>query len=135
MTNDDQPLQQAPEWDVMWQQKTTPWDRSEPNPALVDALNEKSDIVGSPTSTENGNAMRRKKALIPGCGRGYDVSLFASHGYDAYGLDVSQTAIEACQELDKEQGDDDKRYPVRHTKVGRGSRHFLAVDFFGDDLS
>lgn len=130
MADRDQPLQQLPEWDRMWQQKTTPWDRSEPNPALTDALNEKSIIIGP--STQSG---RRKKVLIPGCGRGYDVLLFASHGYDAYGLDVSQTAVDACQELDKEQGDDDKKYPVKNTKVGRGSRQFLAVDFFEDDFS
>lgn len=120
-------------WDAMWQQKVTPWDRSEPNPALIDALNEKSDILGS--STEGGDANRRKKALVPGCGRGYDVLLLASHGYDAYGLDVSQTAIDACRELNIHQGDDDTTYPVKDAQIGRGSRNFLLADFFQDDLS
>ena len=104
MADRDQPLQQLPEWDRMWQQKTTPWDRSEPNPALTDALNEKSIIIGP--STQSG---RRKKVLIPGCGRGYDVLLFASHGYDAYGMDVSQTAVDACQE---NCGDDSDSIPM-----------------------
>jgi SAM-dependent methyltransferase len=120
-------------WDELWQQKTTPWDRFEPHPALIDALNEKTKILG--TATEDGDETLRKKALIPGCGRGYDVLLFASHGYDAFGLDISQTAVDACQELDKEQGDDAIRYPLRDVTVGRGSRHFLAADFFVDDLS
>jgi hypothetical protein len=123
---------QTEKWDAMWRQKTTPWDRSKPSPALIDALNEKSDILNS--STQSGET-RRKKALVPGCGRGYDVLLFASHGYDAYGLDVSQTAVEACQELDKEQGNDAARYPLSDPKLGRGSRNFLVADFFKDDLS
>lgn len=138
MADRKEPRQQPAEahtefWDGLWQQQTTPWDRSEPNPALIDALKEKSDIIGS--STGIGDTTRRKKALIPGCGRGYDVLLFASHGYDAYGLEISQTAFNACQELDKEQGGDAMKYPVRDTKIGRGSRHFIVVDFFKDDLS
>jgi SAM-dependent methyltransferase len=120
-------------WDELWQQKTTPWDRFEPHPALIDALNEKTSIVG--LSTKFGNESPRKKALIPGCGRGYDVLLFASHGYDAYGLDISQTAVDACEELDKEQGDNTMIYPLRDAIIGRGSRHFFAADFFKDDLS
>ena len=121
------------DWDVMWQNKFTPWDRFEPNPALVDALNEKSDIIDP--SPKGSDATRLKRALIPGCGRGYDVLLFASHGYDAYGLDVSQTAVDACRELDKEQGEDALRYPVRDPKLGRGARHFFTAYFFKDDLT
>lgn len=137
MTDHEKPHQQSTEaqteqWDALWRQKSTPWDRSAPNPALIDALNERSDILGS--STQNGE-MRRKKALIPGCGRGYDVLLFASHGYDAYGLDISQTAVEACRELDAEQGKDDARYPLKDTTTSRGSRNFLVADFFNDHLS
>ena len=61
--------------------------------------------------------------------------LFASHGYDAYGLDISQTAVDACQKLDRERGDDATKYPVKDTKIGRGLRHFIVADFFKDDLS
>lgn len=35
--------------------------------------------------------------LVPGCGRGYDVALFAAHGYDAYGLEVSSHAALAAR--------------------------------------
>lgn len=36
----------------------------------------------------------RKKALVPGCGPGYDaVSLSKLYGYDVVGLDISQEAI------------------------------------------
>lgn len=123
---------QTGRWDAMWQQNITPWDRSEPNPALIDALSEKGDVIGTPA---HGNDItQRKKALVPGCGRGYDVLLLASHGYDAYGADVSETAIQACKTLDKEQGDDAAKYPVKNEKLGRGSRNFLLADFFNDDL-
>jgi SAM-dependent methyltransferase len=129
----DQPAEaQTGRWDAMWQQKVTPWDRSEPNPALIDALNEKHDIVGA--STEKSEIVQRKKALVPGCGRGYDVLLLASYGYDAYGADVSQTAIDACNELDRDQAEDSAKYPIKDAAIGRGSRNFLLVDFFNDDL-
>ncbi|KAM0718960.1 hypothetical protein Q7P37_006032 [Cladosporium fusiforme] len=131
---ENQPAEaQTGRWDAMWQQNITPWDRSEPNPALIDALSEKSDLLGPPTHSHN--STQRKKALIPGCGRGYDVLLLASHGYDAYGVDVSETAIKACNELNNEQGDDAARYPVKEASVGRGARNFLLADFFNDDLS
>lgn len=32
-----------------------------------------------------------------GCGRGYDVLLFALHGIDAYGLEISSTAVEQAR--------------------------------------
>jgi SAM-dependent methyltransferase len=129
----DQPAEaQTGRWDAMWQQKVTPWDRSEPNPALIDALNEKKNILGP--STEKSEYVQRKKALVPGCGRGYDVLLLASYGYDAYGADVSQTAIDACIELDREQAEDTARYPIKDAAIGRGSRNFLLTDFFKDDL-
>jgi SAM-dependent methyltransferase len=129
----DQPAEaQTGRWDAMWQQNVTPWDRSLPNPALIDALDEKRDIIGA--STETSDLVQRKKALVPGCGRGYDVLLLASYGYDAYGADVSQTAIDACNKLDQDQAEDTAKYPIKDASIGRGSRNFLLADFFNDDL-
>jgi len=123
----DQPADaQTGRWDAMWQQQVTPWDRWAPNPALVDVLNEKSNLIGGPANSD-----KRPKALVPGCGRGYDVLLFASHGYNAYGLDASQTAIAACNALEKDQGDDPSKYPAQ---TSRGERKFLYADFFKDDF-
>ena len=39
----------------------------------------------------------RRRVLVPGCGRGYDVALFAAHGYDAYGLEISSHAVLAAR--------------------------------------
>jgi SAM-dependent methyltransferase len=38
-----------------------------------------------------------KTALVPGCGRGYDVLLLSSFGYDVYGLDISPRALVAAK--------------------------------------
>jgi len=40
---------------------------------------------------------RRPKALVPGCGKGYEVVMLALHGYDAYGLEVSPAAVQTAQ--------------------------------------
>ena len=47
---------------------------------------------GVPAIPTSGNA------LVPGCGRGYDVQLFAERGLNAVGLDTSETAVEKAQE-------------------------------------
>jgi len=80
------------------------------------------------------DAHARKKVLVPGCGRGYDVLLFASYGYDAYGLDVSRTAVEAARVLAREQGEDQSKYPLRDDRVGRGNASFILGDFFNNDF-
>ena len=57
------------------------------------------------------------------------VLLLASHGYDAYGLEVSEGAIEQCQEVQKQDGN---KYPVRDTASGAGTVNYILGDFFSD---
>jgi SAM-dependent methyltransferase len=38
-----------------------------------------------------------KKILVPGCGTGYEVRLFAERGHDVLGIDFSDAAIEAAR--------------------------------------
>ena len=71
----------------------------------------------------------RRTVLVPGCGRGYDVTLFASFGFDAYGLDISESAVNLCREEQERNAD---RYPVQDQSVGAGKAEFLVGDFFGD---
>ena len=71
----------------------------------------------------------RRTVLVPGCGRGYDVTLFASFGFDAYGLDISESAVNLCRE--EQEGNADK-YPVQDQSVGAGKAEFLVGDFFSD---
>lgn len=130
----DQPAEEhTGRWEAMWQQNVTPWDRAGPHPILAEVINGNRDIIGRPVEGFV-DIISRKKALVPGCGRGYDVLLLASYGYDAYGVDVSQTAIDACIELDKTQAEDTAKYPIKDPKIGRGSRNFICADIFKDNL-
>ena len=116
-------------WDSLWQSGDLPFDRGCPNPAFVDALTDKSDLFGEPFVRKADGTTRRKRALVPGCGRGYDVLLLASFGYDAYGLEISPGAKQACETFAAEKGDE---YLKSTTKHGFGSWKFLLGDFLKD---
>jgi SAM-dependent methyltransferase len=134
---DDLPIEQhAAGWDKLWSENFTPWDRDKPSPALVDTLNDKTSILGSPVRGKPGEPNSpqpppRKRVLVPGCGKGYDVLLFSSYGYDAYGLDVSQLAVNRATALSSEPSLSSK-YPSGVS--GRGEIKFLLADFFKDDF-
>ncbi|QDS71118.1 hypothetical protein FKW77_009658 [Venturia effusa] len=119
-------------WDELWSRGTfLPWDRGTPNPALIDVLSKEHGFtqqdsnqtnqppfLGPPVTEQNGKK-RRKKALVPGCGKGYDVFLFAAFGYDAYGVEGSANAIKACEGF-REEAEGREEYKVRDERVGRG---------------
>ncbi|KAJ5995532.1 hypothetical protein N7481_002509 [Penicillium waksmanii] len=113
-------------WASLWDKyDNLPWDRGFPNPALEDTLVQRAGTIGKPI-TQDG---QRRKALVPGCGRGVDVLLLASFGYDAYGLEVSATAVDACK---KEEKENPSWYRVRDEKAGKGKVTFVQGDFFDD---
>lgn len=70
--------------------------------------------------------------LIPGCGKGYDIALFAAHGYDAYGLEVSQHAVQIAQKYiqDPGKGPLEEEYVVQNEQVGKGGTKVLLGDYF-----
>lgn len=115
-------------WDELWKDGSfLPWDRGVPNPALVDTL-AKTMVIGSPTRPDGS----RKRALVPGCGKGYDVALLAAHGYDAWGLEASENAIKAARKhTDEARWSED--YRTVNEKVGRGRINFVYGDFFKDE--
>ncbi|KAF2871475.1 S-adenosyl-L-methionine-dependent methyltransferase [Massariosphaeria phaeospora] len=119
-------------WDDLWKAGDfLPWDRGYANPALIDTLNERTDLLGAPTKPDGS----RKRALVPGCGKGYDVALFAAHGYDSYGIEISENAARAAQEYlnDPGEGPLEGEYKLRDEKVGRGAMKCSVGDFFQDD--
>lgn len=119
-------------WDELWSTGTfLPWDRGTPNPALIDVLSTKQEYLGSPLVEEDGK-QRRKKALVPGCGGGYDVFLFAAFGYDAYGLEGSPNALKACEGF-RNEAEGKEEYAIRDEKAGRGSVKFVLGDFFSKE--
>lgn len=113
-------------WDELWQAGFLPWDRGFPNPALVDLLSERRDLVPSPSARQG----RKKKALVPGCGKGYDVLLLSAFGYDAYGLELSGKALEEARKTEEE-AQATGAYPTREA-VERGAVTWLSGDFFDD---
>ena len=122
---------QPSRWAQLWENEDfLPWDIGFPNPALVDVLGQKQDLIGTCFRSDGSNERQRKKALVPGCGRGYDVLLLASFGYDAYGLEVSEKAVQGCIQEQKTNGG---KYPVEDESVGTGTASFIQGDFFSDD--
>lgn len=69
-------------WDTRFRDGVTPWDAGAA-PPLLSAWLEKQPP--------------RLKVLVPGCGTGYEVRLFASRGHDVLGIDFSQAALEAAR--------------------------------------
>ena len=115
-------------WASLWDKSDNlPWDRGFPNPALEDTLVQRAGTIGGPIGQDS----QRRKALVPGCGRGVDVLLLASFGYDAYGLECSATAVDTCKK-EKEEKENHSWYRVRDEEVGAGKAIFVQGDFFDD---
>jgi methyl halide transferase len=112
-------------WNELWKEGFVPWDKGVPSPALVDLLIERQDLF-PPISS------RRRKALVPGCGRGYDVLLLSAFGYDAYGLEISSNALVEARKVEKEMAG--KGVYETRSGVTAGKITWLAGDFFKDDF-
>lgn len=142
-------------WDSLWQAGDfIPWDRGYANPALIDFLAHPSSppLSQTPNPTPGapevgtidgpgdvilpqGNGKRRARALVPGCGKGYDVALLASYGYDTWGLEVSQHALEAAKKYlaDIGEGPLEGEYNIENEAMGRGKMECVLGDFFEDE--
>ena len=117
-------------WSKLWDQGDfLPWDRGFPSPALDETLAKRHDLIGNALKEVDGRQVR-KRALVPGCGRGVDVLLLESFGYHAVGLEISEAAVTACEKYAKEHGSE---YPTRDKDVGRGTATFVHGDFYQDD--
>jgi len=68
-------------WDTRFRERVTPWDAGAAPAKLKDWL------AGRPAA----------RVLVPGCGTGYEVRLFAEHGHDVLGIDFSDLALEAAR--------------------------------------
>ncbi|KAJ4372910.1 hypothetical protein N0V83_003201 [Neocucurbitaria cava] len=155
-------------WDDLWKEGTfLPWDRGHANPALIDLLQHPDSpptspntnpTPGAPPLDSSSSCVRylpsavdsnktRRRVLIPGCGKGYDIALFAAHGYDAYGLEVSSHAADAAKRyisgiVEGVEGEDkDWKGPLEgeysaalsQHEAGCGSMEVLLGDYFSDE--
>ena len=71
-------------WDSRYRAGRTPWDFRGAPRALTEFLRT--------TGT-------RGRALIPGCGSGYEVRAFHEHGWDVMAVDFSPVAVERAREV------------------------------------
>lgn len=94
----------------------------------MEALQTRPELFGS--AFKDNDKKQRRTVLVPGCGRGYDVSLFASYGFNAVGLDISPTSTEEARKIQNDI-DLEFRYPVQDASAGRGEARFITGDFFG----
>ncbi|KAI2613456.1 S-adenosyl-L-methionine-dependent methyltransferase [Hypoxylon sp. NC1633] len=128
------PNDQSSGWVELWNtERTHVWDRGGPSPALIDWIESNPDLLPRPTGD------RRLKALVPGCGKGYDVAMLALHGFDVYGLDVSPKGLETADAYTKAE----LREPLPHNFASDdtnrpsgdaiGTVKFLNGDFFKKD--
>lgn len=70
-----------------------------------------------------------------GCGKGYDVVMLALHGFDVYGLEVSQKAIQIAEVNAAAQFCEPSSYNFCSPKASRstkcrGNVKFIQGDFF-----
>ncbi len=125
-------------WDSLYRQAFTPWDRAGPSLALADLLAQRTDLV--PPAQERdarGNLVQgvpRRTALVPGCGRGHDVLLLSSFGYDVWGLDYSPDAVRMAEENRKDAESKGLYKPVEED-LEKGDIKWLAGDFFDESWS
>lgn len=150
------PTAQSSGWDSLWESASfLPWDRGYANPALIDLLSSTAarsapptasaanPTPGAPAASQPGvvalpeavHAAQRRKALVPGCGTGYDVALFSAYGYDAYGLEVSSHAAAAAEKYLKSSGAGalEGEYEGKDGGAGKGKAVCLVGDFFGEE--
>ncbi|XP_034223679.1 probable thiol methyltransferase 2 isoform X2 [Prunus dulcis] len=72
-------------WDKCWEQGLTPWDLGQPTPVIAHLHRQ--------------GALPKGRALVPGCGTGYDVVAIASPERHVTGLDISENAIKKAAEI------------------------------------
>ncbi|KAH7572708.1 hypothetical protein ACOSP7_006016 [Xanthoceras sorbifolium] len=72
-------------WEKCWDQGLTPWDLGQATPIIL--------------HLHQSRALPKGRALVPGCGTGYDVVAIASPERHVVGLEISDTAIQKAKEL------------------------------------
>ena len=95
-------------WAERYRENTTPWDLGETHPELSRRI-----ATGDNVLIPNPNA---KRALVPGCGRGWDALAFADAGWEVSALDL-------VSELDE----------LLTPKLTASNSKFICGDFFSEE--
>ncbi|CAN0488763.1 unnamed protein product, partial [Ectocarpus sp. 8 AP-2014] len=76
------------------------------------------------TVVSRAGVLPKGRALVPGCGRGYDSIAFGKSGYDSIGLDLSPTGVEQAKALLAEEKEADISGKARQ-ELGKPRRDFF----------
>lgn len=82
--NPSQPIG-AEYWETRYVTQDMPWEKGEPSPGLVDFL-------------ATHPHLERGRVLVPGCGTGHDVRVWAQAGFAATGYDIAPSAVRLARE-------------------------------------
>lgn len=99
-------------WEDAWREGRTGWDAGAPAPALVELL--ASGLPGAPAAGQ--------RALVPGCGAGWDVFALAEAGVIAQGAELAPTAAARFEALRAARG------------LDATAASIVIADFFTDAL-
>jgi len=77
-------IESADDWEALYQQSETRWERGEINPALLSWLADGHLTAG--------------RILVPGCGRAPEPAFLAAQGFTVTGLDFAPSAIQHQQQ-------------------------------------
>ncbi|MDP6850767.1 MAG: hypothetical protein QF524_07495, partial [Planctomycetota bacterium] len=83
-------------WSSRYRDNNTPWDKGGPHPELLAKLNEGSKEVMAPPSGG--------RALVPGCGRGWDALALAKQGWNVLAVDLVEALKPQLQPALKKAG-------------------------------
>jgi SAM-dependent methyltransferase len=72
-------------WEARYQAGDMPWEKGAPSPGLVDFLAAHRGLTGQTVG-------------VPGCGTGHDVREWVKGGFEAFGFDLSPSAIRLSRE-------------------------------------
>ncbi|KAG6006375.1 hypothetical protein E4U21_007106 [Claviceps maximensis] len=126
-------------WSALYKDNIHPWDRQGPSLALADLLAQRPDLIPPAQDHDHrGNLLRdptgrvtRRTALVPGCGRGHDVLLLSSFGYDVVGLDCSAEAVQMARDNCSAALEEKALYETVNG-LERGRVAWVVGDFFDD---
>jgi SAM-dependent methyltransferase len=77
-------------WQELYDRGQDGWEMGGPHPSLVHLVET--------------TPLPRGRVAVPGCGRGHDARLLASHGYDVVGFDFTDAAVHEARRLSREAG-------------------------------
>ncbi|MDB6058275.1 MAG: thiopurine S-methyltransferase [Verrucomicrobiales bacterium] len=72
-------------WEERYQTGDMPWEKGEPSPGVVDFIADNPELP-------------RGTVLVPGCGTGHDVRVWAKAGFQATGMDLAPSAMRLAHE-------------------------------------